>query len=96
MPKNLCHQFNSFDLACETQIKFVTSSARPSLLKNRSWMIVLQFLKLNHPTSKIVQVIHLRCCYNILAALQESYDCDLYVPLIRQEFDKKLESWASE
>ena len=34
-------------------------------------------LKIQPSNFKIVQVIHLRCCYNILAALQESYDCEL-------------------
>jgi len=35
-----------------------------------------------------VQVKHLRCCYNILAALQESYDCNLLPPLVCQSLIK--------
>jgi len=51
--------------------------------KKRSWMIVLDFI--NHPTSKSRNNI-LRWCYNILAALQESYNCVFTAASLQSQF----------
>jgi hypothetical protein len=64
----------------EIQLKLKLLSARPNL-KEEKLDDCRTGLKINHPTSKIVQVKHLRCCYNILAALQEFYDCEFSIPL---------------
>gem|GEM_PF-3681595 len=46
-------------------------------------MIVLDFI--NHPTSKSRNNI-LRWCYNILAALQESYNCVFTAASLQSQF----------
>ena len=70
----------SFDLTYESQLKLITLSARPKPAKETKLDDCLADLP-QSSNFKIVQVKHLRCCYNILAALQEFYDCNFSFPL---------------